>query len=90
MRLLNSSIEELLVSRTAHSHIYTQPTSTNFYHATMSVEPVDATHSRIVYTLLYDQGQIAPPEAEATDRESRRIRFQGAADKMKSRAEAAL
>src|SRR5215472_1527925 len=56
IRLLNGSIQELLVSRTARSYVYAQPSSTNFYHATMSVEPVDATHSRIVYTLLYDRG----------------------------------
>jgi hypothetical protein len=89
MRLLNGSIQELLVSRTAHSYVYAQPTSTNFYHATMSVEPLDAKHSRIVYTLLYDQGQMSTPEAAAKDREGRRIRFQNAVDKMNAAAEAA-
>lgn len=89
MRLLNGSIQELLVSRTAHSYIYAQPTSTNFCHATMSVEPVDAKHSRIVYTLLYDQGQMATAEAAAKDREGRRLCFQDAVDKMKAAAEAA-
>lgn len=88
VRLLHGSIRELLVSRTAHSYVYAQPTSTNFYHATMSVEPVDAKHSRVVYTLLYDQGRTGPPEAAAKDRESRRMRFQTAVNKMKAAAEA--
>lgn len=87
MRLLNGTIQELLVSRTSHSYVYAQPTSPIFYHGTMAVEPVDATHSRIVYTLLYDQSSLTTPEAQAANREQRRSRFQAGVDKMKQAAE---
>ena len=86
-RLLNGTINELLVSRTSHSYVYAQPTSPIFYHGTMAVEPVDATHSRIVYTLLYDNAAIAP-EARAAEMDRRRVRFQGAIDKMAAAANA--
>ena len=88
VRLLNGTIQEFLVSRTAHSYTYAEPSATNFYHATMAVEAVDATHSRIVYTLLYDQGQMASLKAAAQERENRRLRFQNAVEKMKAAAEA--
>lgn len=80
-RLLNGNISELLVSRTSHSYVYAQPTSPIFYHGTMAVEPVDATHSRIVYTLLYDNAGIAPADRPA-EMDRRRTRFQAAIDKM--------
>ena len=84
-RLLNGTINELLVSRTSHSYVYSQPTSPIFYHGTMAVEPVDAGHSRIVYTLLYDNANIAP-DARAAEMDRRRVRFQGAIDKMAAAA----
>jgi hypothetical protein len=86
-RLLNGTINELLVSRTSHSYVYAQPTSPIFYHGTMAVEPVDASHSRIVYTLLYDNAGIAP-DARPAEMERRRSRFQAAIDRMKAAAEA--
>jgi hypothetical protein len=86
-RLLNGRINELLVSRTSHSYVYAQPTSPIFYHGTMAVEPVDASHSRIVYTLLYDNAAI-PMEGRAAEMDGRRVRFQGAIDKMAAAANA--
>jgi hypothetical protein len=86
-RLLNGTINELLVSRTSHSYVYAQPTSAIFYHGTMAVEPVDATHSRIVYTLLYDNSGIAE-DARAAEMNLRRLRFQAAIDKAAAAANA--
>jgi hypothetical protein len=86
-RLLNGTINELMVSKTSHSYVYAQPTSPIFYHGTMAVEPVDATHSRIVYTLLYDNAPVAP-EGRAAEMDRRRVRFQGAIDKMAASANA--
>ena len=86
-RLLNGTINELLVSRTSHSYVYAQPTSAIFYHGTMAVEPVDATHSRIIYTLLYDNSGIAP-DARAAEMNLRRVRFQAAIDKAAAAANA--
>jgi len=89
LRMINGTIPELLVSRTPLSYTYAQPASPIFYHGTMAVEPVDAHHSRIVYTLLYDQAPLGTDAAMAANREQRRSRFQAAVDKMKTAAEAA-
>lgn len=88
IRNLNGTIDELLVGKTAHSYSYTQPASPILYHGTLAVEPVDAGHSRIVYTLLYDQAPLATPEAQAANRAQRTTRFQAGVDKMKQIAEA--
>jgi hypothetical protein len=84
-RRLNGRIDELLVAKTSHSYTYAQPTSPIFYHGTMAVEPVDAGHARIVYTLLYDNANIAVAERPA-EMDRRRVRFQGAIDKMAAAA----
>jgi hypothetical protein len=86
-RRLNGRINELMVSRTSHSYVYAQPSSPIFYHGTMAVEPVDATHARIVYTLLYDNANIAPAD-RAAEMDRRRVRFQAAIDKMAAAANA--
>jgi hypothetical protein len=86
-RRLNDRIDELLVSRTSRSYVYAQPTSPIFYHGTMAVEPVTATTSRIVYTLVYDNANIAPAE-RAAEMDRRRVRFQDAIDKMAASANA--
>ncbi len=86
-RRLNGTIDELMVSKTSHSYVYAQPTSPIFYHGTMAVEPVDASHSRIVYTLLYDNANIAPDQ-RAAEMDRRRVRFQAAIDKMAASANA--
>ena len=59
IRHLNGATDELLVAKTKYSYAYTQPTSPILYHGNLAVEPVDATHSRIVYTLFYDQAPLA-------------------------------
>jgi hypothetical protein len=86
-RRLNDRIDELLVSKTSRSYVYAQPTSPIFYHGTMAVEPVTATTSRIVYTLVYDNANI-PPEGRAAEMDRRRVRFQEAIDKMAAAAHA--
>lgn len=80
-RLLNGTINELLVSKTSRSYVYAQPTSPIFYHGTLAVEPVSANASRIVYTLVFDNAALTP-EARAADTERRRARFQASIDKM--------
>ena len=86
-RRLNDRIDELMVSKTSRSYVYAQPTSPIFYHGTMAVEPVTATTSRIVYTLVYDNANIAPAE-RAAEMDRRRVRFQDAIDKMAAAANA--
>lgn len=84
-RRLNDRIDELMVSKTSRSYVYAQPTSPIFYHGTMAVEPVTANTSRIVYTLVYDNANIAPAE-RAAEMDRRRVRFQDAIEKMAASA----
>jgi hypothetical protein len=88
VRHLNGATDEILIAKTRYSYAYTQPASTILYHGNLAVEPVDATHSRIVYSLLYDQAPLATPEAEAANRAQRTTRFTAGLAKMKAMAEA--
>ena len=79
---------EMAVARTPLSYTYAQPYTPIFYHGTMGVEPVDATHSRIVYTLMWNQTPVGDAAAQAAAREARRGAFQRAVDKMAEAANA--
>lgn len=88
-RLLNGNNNEILVAATPYSYTYTQPTSTILYHGTLAVEPIDrGAHSKIVYTLFYDQAPLNTPDAKAENRATRTKRFTEALDAMKQMAEA--
>jgi hypothetical protein len=79
---------EMAVARTPLSYTYAQPFTPIFYHGTMGVEPVDATHSRIVYTLIWNQTPVGDAKAQADAREGRQKSFQAAVDKMAAAANA--
>jgi hypothetical protein len=83
-----ATVVEIAVARTAHSYTYAQPFTPIFYHGTMAVEPVDANHSRLVYTLMWNQTAVGDAKAQADARESRHRRFQAAVDKMAAAANA--
>ncbi|HEX4271060.1 MAG TPA: hypothetical protein VHZ32_06720 [Rhizomicrobium sp.] len=88
LRLINGSIVEIAVARTAHSYTYAQPFTPIFYHGTMAVEPVDAKHSKLVYTLIWNQTAVGDAKAQADALQSRHTRFQAAVDKMAAAANA--
>ena len=79
---------EIAVARTPLSYTYAQPYTPIFYHGTMAIEPVDATHSRLVYSLIWNQAALTDPKARTDAYEGRKVRFQAAVDKMKAAAEA--
>jgi hypothetical protein len=83
-----TNVVEIAVARTAHSYTYAQPFTPIFYHGTMAVEPVDAGHSRLVYTLMWNQTAVGDAKAQSDARESRKRRFQAAVDKMAAAANA--
>ena len=83
-----TQVVEIAVARTAHSYTYAQPFTPIFYHGTMGVEPVDATHSKIVYTLIWNQTPVGDAKAQADAHEARRKSFQAAVDKMAAAANA--
>ncbi len=88
IRTINGTIVENVVARTAHSYTYAQPFTPIFYHGTMAVEAVDATHSKLVYTLIWNQAAVGDAKAQTEAREGRRVRFQAAVDKMAAAANA--
>ena len=81
-----ATVVEIAVARTAHSYTYAQPFTPIFYHGTLAVEPVDRSHSRIVYTLIWNQTAVGDVAAQAGAREGRKTRFQAAVDKMAAAA----
>lgn len=83
-----AKLVENVVARTAHSYTYAQPFTPIFYHGTMAVEPVDRTHSKLVYTLIWNQAAVGDAAAQAAAREGRTKRFQAAVDKMAAAANA--
>jgi Polyketide cyclase / dehydrase and lipid transport len=83
-----ASVVENVVARTAHSYTYAQPFTPIFYHGTLAVEPVDRTHSRLVYTLIWNQTAVGDAAAQAAARDGRKTRFQAAVDKMAAAANA--
>jgi len=82
------SVVENVVARTAHSYTYAQPFTPIFYHGTLAVEPVDARHSKLVYTLIWNQTAVGDAAAQAAARDGRKTRFQAAVDKMAAAANA--
>jgi len=87
-RLLNGNNNEIMVAATPYSYSYTQPSSTILYHGTLAVEPIDrGQHTKIVYTLFYDQAPLNTDQAKAENRAQRSKRFNEALDAMKQMAE---
>jgi len=82
---------EILVGKTELSYTYTQPVREgqiyNMYHGTMEARPVTATTSKIVYTLVFDNSQMADDAAREADRMRRIQTFTRALDNMKILAE---
>ena len=83
-----ATVVENVVAKTAHSYTYAQPFTPIFYHGTMAVEPVDATHSRLVYTLIWNENGLPDAAARTAARDGRKVRFQAAVDKMAAAANA--
>ncbi|HTY50631.1 MAG TPA: SRPBCC family protein [Steroidobacteraceae bacterium] len=87
VRRLAGRIDEVMVARTALSYTYAQPASTIFYHGMLEVVPEGRAHSRIHYTLLYDQAADGSDDAKARDRAQRTRLFTQALVTMKKLAE---
>jgi Polyketide cyclase / dehydrase and lipid transport len=81
-----ATVVEIAVARTPHSYTYAQPFTPIFYHGTLAVEPMDKGHSKLVYTLIWNQTAVGDAAAQAAAREGRHTRFQAAVDKMAAAA----
>src|ERR1700742_3463295 len=71
-------VVEIVVARTPYSYTYAQPFTPIFYHGTLGVEAVDATHSKIVYSLIWNESAVGDDKAQDAAYASRKSRFQAA------------
>jgi hypothetical protein len=91
--------EEVMVGKTPLSYTYAQTVGFqargaganrpyDLYHGTLEARPIDATSSKLVYTLVYDSSTIPGGDAaKKTDMERRRAVFERALANMKVLAE---
>ena len=88
---VRSVANEILVGRTELSYTYTQPVREgvryNMYHGTLEARPVTATTSKIVYTLFFDNSNLADDAAKQADKDRRRTQFMRGMNNMKILAE---
>ena len=84
-------VTEILVGKTPMSYTYTQPAVAgrpyNLYHGTLEARPVNATSSKLVYTLVFDNSMLADDAARTRDLAAKRTQFEGALANMKALAE---
>lgn len=89
--LAGGRIIEVMVAQTPLSYGYTQPAVEgefyDLYHGFMEARPVDEDTSRLIYTLMLDQSDLADEEARQADIERRRGTFERALANMKELAE---
>jgi hypothetical protein len=82
---------EILVGRTELSYTYTQPVREgrpyDLYHGTLEARPVNASSSKLVYTLVFDNSLLADDAARERDKERRITQFMTALENMKILAE---
>jgi len=82
---------EILVGKTDLSYTYAQPARPgqfyNLYHGTVEVKPMTATTSKLVYSLVWDNSNLADDAAKERDKTQRTTTFQRAVDNMKILAE---
>lgn len=90
--LAGGRIDEILIAQTELSYGYTQPVAEGqyyiLYHGFMEARPVTATTSKMLYTLVYDDSNLADQAAKDADQARRRASFETALQNMKEIAEA--
>jgi len=91
--------EEVLVGKTPLSYTYSQTVGFqargaganrpyNHYHGILEARPINATSSKLIYTLMYDNSFVPGDEAaKKTEMDNRRRTFEGALANMKILAE---
>lgn len=82
---------EVLVAKTEYSYTYTQPPREgrpyNLYHGTLEARPVNATTTKLLYSLVFDNSMLADDAAREADKTRRRTTFTNALQNMKILAE---
>ena len=91
VRVINDTVLEPMVAKTAWSYTYWQSAgsmATMSYHGAVSIEPDGLGKSVLRYTLFYNQAAMASDAVRASEHARLTARFQGALDAMKVIAEA--
>jgi hypothetical protein len=82
---------EVLVGKTKYSYTYTQPVregvAYNLYHGTLEAVPLTGKTTRLNYTLVYDNSNLADDAARNKDLDNRRTRFTKMLENMKTLSE---
>ena len=88
---VRSVADEILVGKTELSYTYTQPVREgvryNMYHGTLEARPVTAATSKIVYTLFFDNSNLADQAAKDADLARRKTQIMRGMNNMKILAE---
>jgi hypothetical protein len=83
--------QEVLVGKTKYSYTYTQPVregvAYNLYHGSLEAVPLTDKTTRINYTLVYDNSNLADDVARNKDIDNRRTRFTRMLENIKTLSE---
>ena len=89
--LNNGAIQEIIVARTPMSYTYAQPVRPgrpyDMYHGTLEAREITPTTTKLVYTLVVDEGVQADDAAREADKARRATQFKTALENMKILAE---
>ena len=82
---------EVLVGKTKYSYTYTQPVregiAYNMYHGSLEAVPLTGKTTRLNYTLVFDNSNLADDAARDKDIDNRRTRFTKMLENMKTLSE---
>jgi hypothetical protein len=84
-------ITEVMVAQTRYSYTYAQPTEPGLgilYHGTLSAEPIDKGHTKLMYSVVWDIAPDGTQDKKDADRKRRSDGFTTALANMKAIAEA--
>ncbi len=91
VRTIAGRVVEVMTAKTQFGYGYTQPAVQgqwyNHYHGFVEARPVNATTSKIIYTLMLDVSDKANQAAKDADIAARRKQFEAALANMKTIAE---
>ncbi len=91
VRTIAGRVVEVMTAKSEFGYGYTQPAVEgkwyNLYHGFLEVKPINATSSKIVYTLMLDHADKADKAAKDADAAQRRKQFEAALANMKKLAE---
>ena len=83
-------ITEVMVAQTRYSYTYAQPTNPGLgilYHGTLSAEPIDKAHTKLMYTVVWDDEPDGTQDKKDADRKRRADGFTAALANMKALVE---